>query len=134
MKEKEIHNLSKSLDSARSTIKALRYKKSQLKNSKTKLKTGITKIKKVETTKKKVVPISKQKAEDLDENHLNPGALSETSEPESLFLPSMVSHWNPQVMKMYQRPASISSMITHCALFPPGSSFLSMKEVLGALD
>ena len=89
MKEKEIHNLSKSLDSARSTIKALRYKKSQLKNSKTKLKTGITKIKKVETTKKKVAPISKQKAEDLDENHLNPGALSETSEPESLLLPSM---------------------------------------------
>ena len=89
----------------------------------------------METTKKKVVPNSKQNAEDLYENnHLNPGALSETSDLEPLFLPSMVSHWNPQVMKMYQRPVSISSMITHSALFPPGSSFLSMKEVLGALD
>ena len=130
MKEKDIHNLSKSLDSARSTIKALKYEKSQLKTSKTKLETEITKLKRVETTKKKVVPNAKQNAKDVNENNnLNPGAPSEMFEP--LFMPSMVSHWNPQVMKVYQRPASISSMITHCTLLPPPSrSFLSMKEVL----
>ena len=47
----------------------------------------------------------------------------------------MVSHWNYQVEQIYQRPGSITSMITHCALLPPpGSSFLSMAEVLEALE
>ena len=44
---------------------------------------------------------------------------------------SMVSHWLPLAFKTPQRPGSIPSMITHCALLPPpGSSFLSMDEVL----
>ena len=44
---------------------------------------------------------------------------------------SLVSHWIPLVVKTPQRPGSLSSMITHCALLPPpGSSFISMEEVL----
>ena len=44
---------------------------------------------------------------------------------------SLVSHWIPANMNTPQRPGSISSMIVHCPYFPPpGSSFISMEEVL----
>ena len=44
---------------------------------------------------------------------------------------SLVSHWIPVNMKTPQRPGSIPSMIVHCPYFPPpGSSFISMEEVL----
>ena len=47
---------------------------------------------------------------------------------------SLVSHWNPHDIKIPQRPSSIISMVSHCAVFPPpGSSFISMEEVLEML-
>ena len=88
------------------------------------------------TTRKKNVSNSKPDKDKVDENannNCNSGDFSDLSEP--LYLPSMVSHWNYQVEQIYQRPGSITSMITHCALLPPpGSSFLSMAEVLEALE
>ena len=54
---------------------------------------------------------------------------------EPSFISSMVSHWNPNVIQSLQRPGSIPTMISHCALLPPpGSSFLSMAEVLEGLE
>ena len=51
--------------------------------------------------------------------------------PSSAQPSSLVTHWIPISAKTPQRPGSISSMITHCALLPPpGSSFISMEEVL----
>ena len=48
---------------------------------------------------------------------------------------SMVSHWNPYTIKTFKRPNSVPSMISHCASHPsPGSSLLSMTEVLEALN
>ena len=57
-------------------------------------------------------------------------------ENSSLYLTtSMVSHWSPNITTMFKRPSSITSMVTHCALHPPpGSSLLSMSEVLEALN
>ena len=52
-----------------------------------------------------------------------------------LFIPSMVSHWNPNFTKYFQRSSNITTMISHCALLPPpGSSFISMAEVVEAFD
>ena len=58
---------------------------------------------------------------------------SERDEP--MFISSMVSHWNMNFIEILQRPASLSSMICHCApLPPPGSSFITMAEVVEAFD
>ena len=55
--------------------------------------------------------------------------------PSSTQPPSLVSHWIPSPVNTPQRPGSIPSMITHCALFPPpGSSFISMEEVLKMME
>ena len=65
---------------------------------------------------------------------LNQVVLSADSSDPSL-ISSMVSHYNPQIVETFQRPASVSSMIAHCPLSPsPGSSLLSMKEVMEALE
>ena len=51
--------------------------------------------------------------------------------PSSAQSSSLVTPWIPISAKTPQRPGLISSMITHCALLPPpGSSFISMEEVL----
>merc|ERR1712179_538468 len=55
---------------------------------------------------------------------------SNTSSGFSSF-PSMVSHWNRCFLETYQRPASIPSMIVHCAKHPnPGSVLISMEELI----
>ena len=85
---------------------------------------------------------SKSKLENVDvnanilrSNIVESRASSEySSQP---FSSSFVSHWNPHLTESYQRPSSISSMVTHCATSPPlGSSFssLAMSEVLEALN
>ena len=54
---------------------------------------------------------------------------------EPSFLPSMVSHCNTNFTKSFQRSSDITTMISHCALLPPpGSSFISMAEVVEAFD
>ena len=139
-KEKEVHNLSRSLENARTTIKTCKAEKSQLKTSKSILEAEIRRLKRNRIQEKNEVRvINKDTAGDtnvnnnLVPNNLNSVDLSELTDP--LYLPSMVSHWIPQVTRSYQRPGSISSMITHCALLPPpGSSFISMEEVKIALD
>ena len=57
-------------------------------------------------------------------------ASSELARP--LFTSSMVSP-SHHLTNSFLRPADITSMITHCTL-PPGSSLLSLEEVLKALD
>ena len=64
---------------------------------------------------------------------------NEMIEPRDLFepsfLPSMVSHWNPNFTKSFQRSSNITTMISHCVLLPPpGSSFITMAEVVEAFD
>ena len=59
----------------------------------------------------------------------------DSTDLDPLFIPSLVSHWDPQFTTTFQRPANTSSMITHCALHPsPGSSLMSMEEVLEAFE
>ena len=54
---------------------------------------------------------------------------------ESLPLPSMISNWIPLTYNCLKRPGDITSMISHCALLPgPGSSFVSMEEVLEDME
>ena len=49
---------------------------------------------------------------------------------------SMVSHWIPIYCKStFQRPGSLSSMISHCALLPsPGSSLITKEEFLEEME
>ena len=111
-KEKEIHNLSRNIENARSTIKNCKSEKSHLLISKSKLEAELKRLKKVQTTKKKEFLQPKSNSEDENANYYqNPDVLLE--KPEILFLPSMVSHWSPRVIKMYQRPESTTSMIVH---------------------
>ena len=56
-----------------------------------------------------------------------------TAEISCQFLPSMITDWNPIIIKNFQKPGSIASMVAHCALLPsPGRCFLSMEEVMEA--
>ena len=64
---------------------------------------------------------------------------NEMIEPRDLFepsfLPSTVSHWNPNFTKSFQRSSNITTMISHCVLLPPpGNSFITMAEVVEAFD
>jgi hypothetical protein len=48
---------------------------------------------------------------------------------------SMVSHWIPVSYNSFKSPGFINSMLAHCAKLPsPGSSFISMGEVLEAME
>ena len=48
---------------------------------------------------------------------------------------SLITHWNPHLIKSFQEPSDISSMVAHCATSPPpGCSLLAMSEVLEALN
>ena len=59
----------------------------------------------------------------------------DSTDLDPLFIPSLVSHWDPHFTTTFQRPANTSSMITHCALHPsPGSSLMSMEEVQDAFE
>ena len=59
----------------------------------------------------------------------------DSTDLEPLFIPSLVSHWDPRFTTAFQRPANTLSMITHCALHPSsGSSLMSMEEVLEAFE
>ena len=50
--------------------------------------------------------------------------------------PSMVSHWIPINYKStFQRPGSLSSLVTHCAMLPsPGSFLITKEEFLEAME
>merc|ERR1712240_969277 len=57
----------------------------------------------------------------------------EVSEPS--FIPSLISHWNPNITTTFQRPSSIHSMISHCAMHPPpGRPLVTMEDVFIALE
>ena len=48
---------------------------------------------------------------------------------------SMVSHWIPITSKCFQSPGSVTTMVAHCSKLPsPGSSFISMEEVMKELE
>ena len=82
----------------------------------------------------KEIPTTPNESENKDENE-NISESESLNGSDPLFISSMLSHFNPNVTNFYQRPASISSMISHCVLSPPpGSSLLSMEDVLEALD
>ena len=111
-KEKEIHNLSRNIENARSTIKTYKHEKSQLLIGKSKLEAELGKLKKMKTTKIKDLPQSKQNTDDENANHTSsPDVILD--QPELLFLPSMIAHWNPHDTKSYQGAGSITSMISH---------------------
>ena len=142
-KDKEKHDLSRNIENARVTIKNYKAEKSHLKMCKTKLEAEVRKLEKTQHHKQKEILVKTFKSEEKDENanietfeaiaSSYPPAPAEFSNPS--FTPSMVSHHNPHLIETFQRPASITSMISHCALSPPpGSSFLTMVEVMEALE
>ena len=132
-KVKEIHDLGRNLENTRSTVKTLKLEKSQLKTCKTKLENEIKKLKKVQKIENEEVLCSKPNTDKNANYTSNAGVLPEL--PQQLFLPSMVTHWNPLLTKASQRPRSTTSMLAHCAMLPhPESSFLSMAEIIEAFD
>ena len=137
LKEKEHHDLNKTLENARATIKTYKAEKSQLKVSKTRLETEVRKLEKSQHGKKRENSAKTIESKNRDEN-ANIKTLDQISISDysgSMIFPSMVSHHVPQAVKIFQRPASVTSMIAHCALSPPpGSSLLSMKEVMEELE
>ena len=137
VKEKENYDLNKTLQNARETIKKHKAEKAQLKTSKTKIEAEVRILKQKQQKEKKDIIIKKVVSETKDENSnfksLDHVTFSDS--PGSVFTTSMVSHFNPNCVKTFQRPASIPSMITHCILSPPpGSSLVSMKEFMEALE
>ena len=131
---KEIHDLKKSLENTRATLKNCKTEKSSLKTSKTRLENN---IKKLEQEKLKLIKGShlkavKSKNLDVNSNNLR---LPSTDFLSHSFIPSMVSHWNPHLIKNIHNPSDLSSMVTHCGVLPPpGNSTLSISEVLEALN
>ena len=130
-KVKEIHDLGRNLENTRSTVKSLKFEKSQLKTSKTKLENEIRKLKKVKKPLNEKVLFLKSDTDQNANNVSNAEACSELPQPS--FLSSMVTHWNPHLTKANQRPGS---MLAHCASsFPvPGHSSISMAEIIEAFD
>ena len=132
MKEKENHDINKALENARITIRSLKEEKSQLKTCKTQLE---TKVRKLEKKRKNETIVKTIKSQNKDENSnlktLNQVTYSHTPS----LIPSMVSHHNPHFVQTFQKPTSVTSMISHCVQSPPpGSSFLSMKEIIEAFE
>ena len=133
-KEKENYDLKKTLENTRATMKSYKEEKSKLKTIKTRLE---SEIRKFEQKEKKEIHAKKIETKNKDVNgnskKLDQDTESDSSDPS--FIPTMVSHYNPHILKTFQRPASVASMIAHCSLSPPpGSSLLTMKEVMEALE
>ena len=129
------------LENTRAALQTCKSEKSQLKTCRTKLETKIKNLEQEkQKTKKEVRKIDpvKYKAMDVNANNTEGNSQKSTSVTDSsssLLIPSMVSHWSPNLNKLFYRPSDLSSMVSHCAMLPPpGSSLLSMKEVLEALD
>ena len=138
-KEKEIMHLDKIVENTRSTLKNVKSENSQLKTCKSKLETEKRKLENQNVKKEKVkTKLLKSENSDENANKIVGEVNTENDDAESLkcsFISSMVSHWNPIVVNSPQRPGSIPTMVFHCALLPPpGSSFLSMAEVLEGLQ
>ena len=106
-KEKEIFKLNPILENTLTTLKNEKSEQSKLKTYD-------------DNANKKVADFNTEK---------------DDTETKCFFTTSMVSHWNPQVIHYPQRPGSIPTIFSHCALLPPpGSSFPSMAEVLQGLE
>ena len=137
-KEKEIFKLNPILENTLTTLKNEKSEQSKLKTCKSKLESEIRKLNKLKE-KKEVVKTKPLKSETYDDNANKKVADFNTekddTETKCFFTTSMVSHWNPQVIHYPQRPGSIPTIFSHCALLPPpGSSFPSMAEVLQGLE
>ena len=138
-KEKELLHLDKILENTRSTLKNVKSENSQLKTIKSKLETEKRKLEnqKVKRDKGKM-KLMKSENNDENANEKVVEMKTEKDDEESLkcsFISSLVSHCNPHIIHSPQRPGSITTMVSHCAsLPPPGSSFLSMAEVLEGLE
>ena len=90
-------------------------------------------------TKRELSQVIPVKSKTLDVNANSTNIISSTStsssDSSSLFISSMVSHWEPNLNRSIKPPSDITSMIAHCAVSPlPGSYLLSMSEVLEALE
>ena len=136
-KVKENYDLNKALENARATLKSCKAEKSQLKMCKTRLETEVRKLELKQQQNKKEIVSKTSKSKNWDENaNFKTVDLVATSDSSgSMFIPSMVSHFNPHIDNTFQRPTDIASMITHCILSPPpGSSLLSMVEVMEGLE
>ena len=137
-KEKETYDLKRGLENAREKIKSVKAERSHLKTVKTRLE---TEIRKQESVKKKEIRKVTAKAIETRDIDINANKtesvvlVSVPGLPGSIFMPSMISHCNPNLVEVPQRPANITSMIAHCTLSPPpGTNLLSIPEALEALN
>ena len=113
--EKQNYDLNETLVNARETLKHHKAEKSQLKICKTKLE---VKVRKLEEHQQKGSILRTIKSEIKDEN-ANMKSFGQVVVSDFGFLPSMVSHYNPNIFTTFQGPASTTTMIAHFALSPP---------------
>ena len=139
-KEKENHDLNRTLDNARSTIKSYKAERSELKTCKTRLESEIKKLNQ-KLLKEKQEPFvktinSKYKDENANieishtissKSERIPPILSSSikSSPPST---SMISHWNPSPVTPPFAPNSITTMVSHCMRSPPPASLLCSAQ------
>ena len=149
-KDKEIYNLENLNGNQQESIKALKIDSNRNKTEKIKLE------KKLKSLEKKKGDIKSQKVAIENNNNTSalscfPTSFSKASTPTSISVssspslinsdtsaqmtPSMVSNWILATYSPLQRPASITSMLTHCVWLPPPRSFIfSTKEVLEGVE
>ena len=139
VKDKKIHDLTRNLENSLVKVQSSKSEVSRFKIIKSKLEAEVKKLKH-EKTKTEVVNLKSDNPEneDFNANHFRSNIVESVVafEPSShSFISSLVSHGNHHFTKSLQQPSNISSMVTHSAsLPPPGSSSLSISEVLSALD
>ena len=128
-KEKEIYDLTRNVEISRVKIKNYKSEISGLKISKSKLEAEVRKLGKEKMKKESADINANSSRSKVTEPVTFSNALSHS------FTTSLVTHWNPHLIKPFQEPSDISSMVTHCATSPPpGCSLVAMSEVLEALN
>ena len=137
-KAKENHDLSKALESSRSTIRNYKSERSQLKTCQTRLESEIRKLKQKQDKEKKKPFKSEYK--DENSNTKSQVAFSDIpTSPDSAnpvcspLYSSMITHWNPLPLEIFP----ITTMATHAVHSPPPTlscSLVSTQEFQEMID
>ena len=139
-KAKENHDLSKALESSRSTIRNYKSERSQLKTCQTRLESEIRKLKQKQDKEKKKPFKSEYKDENSNTKSFTQVAFSDIPTSSDSANPvcsplysSMITHWNPLPLEIFP----ITTMATHAVHSPPPTlscSLVSTQEFQEMID
>ena len=131
--EKEIHNLKRTLDCTRDTLKNVMSDYSSLKICKAKLQNEKRKLEKIVNRKRFKTAKTNKKDVDINKNYLK-RADSAASSPAPLYT-SMIAHWNPLPVEFFMTDSI--TMVTHTIEnLPPQnlSLWAAAKELQEMMD